>query len=267
MIKYPTGVYCLTSPSGKRYVGIGMGQRGIEGRWRIYRRMGATLAQQPALHSALRKYGPDNFKYEVVLATANRDRASALERQLIALWNLTNPDRGYNLAEGGLAPKGYTHHTLSKEELSQKLSLANKKAWGRRKARGPVSNKLSEQALVRRRAGCKKRAKPEFSEDALRRIREAATGRPSSLKGKTLPSEILLRRLGPDGKLLPAVAAKHAESYARNRERNSQILKEAWAKRRAEGKVPGPLPESAKAKLRAFYAAKRAAKLALKEAQ
>ena len=93
------GVYVLTSPSGKRYVGIGMGKYGVEARWRDYR--AGRSVKQRGLHRAMLKYGPAAFKYEHILKTEDAERAKRVEKQLIALWNLRDPNRGYNITEGG----------------------------------------------------------------------------------------------------------------------------------------------------------------------
>ncbi len=93
------GVYCLTSPSGKRYVGIAIRKDGIEGRWKEYKRF--HCKEQPALFNALKKYGPENFKYEVILETNDVDNAKRSEMYLIDVWNLQDDKYGYNISDGG----------------------------------------------------------------------------------------------------------------------------------------------------------------------
>lgn len=93
------GVYCLTAPNGKRYVGLGVGARGINARWWNYKSY--ACYKQPKLLNALKKYGAENFKYEVILETDDIDRAKRVEQQLIALWNLQNDKFGYNITAGG----------------------------------------------------------------------------------------------------------------------------------------------------------------------
>ena len=93
------GVYCLTSPSGKKYVGIGCGVNGIAQRWNSYKRL--DCKQQPRLYRALKKYGPDNFIYDVLFVTDDMDCAKSYEVYLINAWNLQNNQVGYNISEGG----------------------------------------------------------------------------------------------------------------------------------------------------------------------
>jgi group I intron endonuclease len=99
------GVYCLTFPHGKRYVGMSVRKngKGIERRWCIYKNVKTCKTGiGNKLRRALVKYGVDNVKFEVVLLTNDYDRAQRLEKQLIALWGLRNMNFGYNHLEGGL---------------------------------------------------------------------------------------------------------------------------------------------------------------------
>jgi hypothetical protein len=101
------GVYCLTFPNGKRYVGRGYssptskgrGRRGIEKRWNDYARL--DCKKQPKLYNAIIKYGWENVKKEVILLTDDVERQYAVEKQLIALWNLQSHKYGYNISPGG----------------------------------------------------------------------------------------------------------------------------------------------------------------------
>jgi group I intron endonuclease len=108
------GVYCLTSPSGKRYVGVAVriNGYGIEHRWGSYRKL--NCKKQRYLYSALKKYGPENFKFEIILQTDDKERALRVEQQLIALWNLQNREYGYNLSSGG-------EHPIFSEETRKNL--------------------------------------------------------------------------------------------------------------------------------------------------
>jgi group I intron endonuclease len=90
-----TYVYKITNTAnGKIYYGKAAS---VSGRWANH----LTQAKQGkgfALHRALRKYGREVFKLEVVAVLDTNEEASALETQLIAL---VPPTRGYNIAKGG----------------------------------------------------------------------------------------------------------------------------------------------------------------------
>lgn len=121
------GVYCLTSPSGKRYVGIAVRalRSGILTRFRNYKKL--DCADQPRLFNALKKYGWDSFKKEVVLLTDDRERAGRIEKQLIALWGLNNPARGYNITVGGDGVVGAVHAPWTEER--KRAHGAKVRAW------------------------------------------------------------------------------------------------------------------------------------------
>jgi hypothetical protein len=90
-------VYCHTSPSGKQY--IGWTSRSLWVRW-VEHVSDARLGGTSAFHCAIRKYGPDAFRHEV-LALADSPRAAvALEREWVARRKTGTP-RGYNRTLGG----------------------------------------------------------------------------------------------------------------------------------------------------------------------
>lgn len=87
-------VYCHTSPSNKKYVGISCN---LEKRWNN----GKGYIKNYLFYRAIEKYGWDNFKHEILYNQLTLEEAGKIEKQLIAEWNLTNPQFGYNLREGG----------------------------------------------------------------------------------------------------------------------------------------------------------------------
>lgn len=115
-----SGVYCLTSPSGKRYVGC---SSNITLRWNRYKKL--FCENQVKLYNALKKYGPENFKYEVVLETDDMDNAYRSEMYLIDVWNLQNDDYGYNITAGGRGNK-------------KECSFITKKAIGEANRKNPT---------------------------------------------------------------------------------------------------------------------------------
>jgi group I intron endonuclease len=108
------GVYCLTFPNGKRYVGVGCSKGGIHQRWKKYKYL--TCKSQPKIYNALKKYGPENVKFEVILETDDVDNALRSEMYLIDVWNLQDIRYGYNINDGGRGNNGYKH---SKERIEK----------------------------------------------------------------------------------------------------------------------------------------------------
>lgn len=95
------GIYKLTSPSGKCYIGQSIQ---IERRLRTYERL--DCKNQTALYGALNKYGWENFTVEILWGIDNPEKArdihkvlDALEIAYIRFYN--SIENGYNIREGG----------------------------------------------------------------------------------------------------------------------------------------------------------------------
>jgi group I intron endonuclease len=90
-------VYCHTSPSGKRYVGQSRG--GMSARWREHVQEAASGADR-LLCRAIRKYGADAFRHEVLEQCDTQAGAYAAERRWISQRGTLAP-AGYNMTTGG----------------------------------------------------------------------------------------------------------------------------------------------------------------------
>lgn len=112
-------IYKYTSPSGKVYIG----QTIQEKRRKVAHKNNAKNGVQGYFYNAIRKYGFENFSYDVLIRIQSEDRhkvftlLDALERHYIKLYDSRNPNKGYNITEGGEGSKGF-HHT---EEHKQYL--------------------------------------------------------------------------------------------------------------------------------------------------
>ena len=88
-------VYCITNLiNGKRYIGK---SNYPEARWRKHQRS----VDGYYLHSSIRKYGIDNFEFEVIAEFSSEEAAFLAENKLIAILRTNDKNRGYNLNEGG----------------------------------------------------------------------------------------------------------------------------------------------------------------------
>ena len=105
-------IYCLTSPSGKVYIGqtvkycSGGKPRGVETRWkqhvndaRLFKE-GKKTASCRRLVYAINKYGADNFEVEV-LDECHKDLLDDNEEKYISMFDSCNPENGYNIRKGG----------------------------------------------------------------------------------------------------------------------------------------------------------------------
>ncbi|MCK4815592.1 GIY-YIG nuclease family protein [bacterium] len=75
-------------------------------------------------HNALRKYGIDNFKWEIIDISDNVEKLYNKEKYWIKYFNSTNKNIGYNMTTGG------DHYVFSKE-IRKKIGLAG---LGRKKS-------------------------------------------------------------------------------------------------------------------------------------
>lgn len=109
-------VYRLTSPSEKVYIGIT--SRPVKQRWNN----GIGYKRCPAMNNAIKKYGWENFKKEILLENTTESEAKALETMLIKLHRSNDSRFGYNRTEGGDGTTGY----CPSEETRRKMSEAHK---------------------------------------------------------------------------------------------------------------------------------------------
>lgn len=88
-------VYMHTSPSGKRYIGITCLKP--ERRWAN----GLGYLKCPYMSKAIKKYGFENFLHEILYTNLTKEEAEQKEIKLIAYYDTTNRNKGYNVEFGG----------------------------------------------------------------------------------------------------------------------------------------------------------------------
>jgi group I intron endonuclease len=191
-------VYCHTSPSGKQYVGIASG--GWRARWRSHvfeARHGSPLP----LHAAIRKYGPESFRHEVLECCESRAEAEAVERHWIAERGTKLP-RGYNATDGG---EGVAGLTLSRP----------------RKPPPPVT----DEARQRMRAAQLGVRRGPHSPEHRAKISAALTGRSQSASARDKLRAVNLGRTH-SAETRAKMAEAQRQAHARRRERLTQIAAE-----------------------------------------
>ena len=97
--KYNYTVYKHTTPSGKIYIGITKNdvQKRFNG--------GYGYRHNEYFFNAIKKYGWDNIKHEIIASGLNEQEACNLEIELIAEYKSTEKEHGYNIESGGRASK------------------------------------------------------------------------------------------------------------------------------------------------------------------
>lgn len=126
-------IYCLTSPSGKQY--IGQTKRAFIKRLNEHKK---CISGCIILNNAIQKYGFDSFTYEVLVETNNLF-LNNYEKDFINMFNTMEPN-GYNVRSGGsqcsthsiesrnrmsLAKRGTKNHNYGKERSADtKLKIS-----------------------------------------------------------------------------------------------------------------------------------------------
>ena len=110
-------VYKHTCPNNKMYIGITSND--VKRRWQN----GKGYNHNKHFSNAIKKYGWDNIKHEILFENLSQKEAENKEKALIEKYNLTDKRNGYNCCSGGNV--GAIGHTVSKE-ARDKISKNNK---------------------------------------------------------------------------------------------------------------------------------------------
>lgn len=134
------GIYKITSPSGKVYIGQSVN---IEKRWKEYTKL--RCVRQPKLYASLVKHSPANHIFEVI-EKCLRDELDARE----IYWG-----KYYNVIEQGLNHAiGYKNQKRSKE-YCEKIGTANtgKVPWNKGKVGVQSHSKETRDKIAQSRLG------------------------------------------------------------------------------------------------------------------
>lgn len=93
---------------------IGMTCRTLEERWN------SGYQGNPHFYRAIKKYGRDAFKHEVLAENLEKEEAEQLERFYISKYNSTDPKIGYNIEKGGNSIGKHSEETKRKISEAQK---------------------------------------------------------------------------------------------------------------------------------------------------
>lgn len=119
--KILSGIYKITSPSGKIYIGQSVD---IALRYHKYNRR--NCAGQPKLFASIKKYGFESHVFEI-LQLCGIDELNQLEKQYIDLYKTFESECGLNLREGGGAGRRLSEHSKMQIILKLKGKKGNRK--------------------------------------------------------------------------------------------------------------------------------------------
>ena len=118
-------VYKHTSPTGKIYIGITCQEP--EKRWSN----GNGYSGNDYFVKAIRKYGWDNFKHEILFSGLTKEEACQKEIDLIAKYKSNQREFGYNISAGGDCTVKGLHWTYTDEQRKRRAGK-NHPMYGKR---------------------------------------------------------------------------------------------------------------------------------------
>ena len=141
-------VYKHTFPNNKVYIGIT--QQEPEKRWK--NGFGYD-SHQELMKKAIKKYGWENIKHEILFKKLTKKEACEKEIELIALYDSTNKQKGYNISKGGEGTIGVKPTMESKEKnriahLDKKASLETRRKISESN-KGKHNKKISEEQKIK----------------------------------------------------------------------------------------------------------------------
>lgn len=119
------GIYCLTSPSGKSYVGQSID---IEKRINQYKKL--RCKNQPKIYQAIKKYGFDNMKITIL---EECDKINLNDSEIFWINYLNTFDLGYNCMHGGNVGIlcNESKNKISHSKKGKKMSVEHKINWSK----------------------------------------------------------------------------------------------------------------------------------------
>jgi len=141
-------VYKITNIVNKKiYIGITATSMGN----RISSYRSATKSQKPNKHRvimAMKKYGFENFSFEIVFETNNKEELKKKEIELIAFYKSTNVSVGYNVSPGGFLHSQESLKKKSDANKGKKLSKEHKEKISASLIGHEVSEKVVQNARI-----------------------------------------------------------------------------------------------------------------------
>ena len=181
-------IYKITNKTNnKSYIGF---TSNLKERFKVHRSKQTNLI----ISRAIRKYGVDNFTFDILYQSFDKDYAlNVMEQKYIEEYDTIN--QGYNQRKGGFALIGSDNYMYGKthsEETKHKISI---KAKGRVSPRkGATLSDESKQKISAKNKGKQPRQGAILSDTTKNKIRQSLLGKKLSEETKRKISESLKRR-------------------------------------------------------------------------
>lgn len=236
------GSYCVyvhtNKINGKRYVGQTCQKP--EKRWN----RGKGYQDNPYFWRAIQKYSWDNFEHEIIASNLTKEETDNFERLLIKILNSTNPNKGYNLQDGGSHGQP---SELSRENIRKAAQKRNEnEEWHKKQSESHIGLQVGEKNGMYGR---------KHSKESKEKMREASTGKYPSEKTKQKMAESHLGeknsmygRCHSQETKLKISHANSGSSNAKARKVNQYsldgILIKTWNTLKEAGSALGILPQN-----------------------
>ena len=115
------GIYKITSPSGKVYIGQ---SKDIHNRWRAYKWY--SCRRQIKLYNSLKKYSSQKHKFDIIHRCDKSD-LNKIEKYYIELYESFNSKYGLNLISGGGCGVSFSDETRKKISVKMKGRIVSEK--------------------------------------------------------------------------------------------------------------------------------------------
>lgn len=140
MISFDTGIYKLThKKNGKVYIGQ---SKHLKRRLYEHKQCESTennKGSQSVIRRAIKKYGFDSFKYEIIIICKDGDYMDLMETKIINFYNSMVPN-GYNVRDGG-------NKVFISEDGKKRISKANSGRVLTEKMKSKLSNSAKKYYL------------------------------------------------------------------------------------------------------------------------
>lgn len=164
--------------NGKAYIGVT--KREPNERWRQHKSTYMRLIYRNSKHAlchALKKYGVDNFDFQVLATADSMEELKELEKNAIQMFNtFASTGYGYNLSLGGDGSPGHIVNDEARAIMSrsaQEYANNNPNPMQGRKHSDETKELIRQKALGRK-----------ISKATRKKISKALKGRPSANKGR-----------------------------------------------------------------------------------
>ena len=174
MIKKKQGIYKITSPSGRIYIGQ---SQNIKIRWYDYKRL-YNCKLQPKLYRSLEKYGPENHKFEIIEECLLEQLD---EREVYWINYYNSIKEGLNIKEGGIGGK---HNEETKQKISKALKGKPREEWVKKKISEKIEGRIFKEEWKEKISNAKKGFK--YSEESRIKMSNSSKGKKRKFRNRYL---------------------------------------------------------------------------------